>query len=87
MLTSFIILNLPTIFTETSLVPCVSISTDKCDSFFCTENTNYALRIPDSYDAKICKSACNSANNPSFQNLTKSLFAQCSIDVKSAVTF
>ena len=31
------------------------------------------LRIPDSYDAKIakiCKSACNSANQPSFQNPT-----------------
>ncbi len=30
--------------------------------------------------------ACNSANKPSFQNLTKSLFAQCSIDVKSAMS-
>ncbi len=28
---------------------------------------------------------CNSANKPSFQNLTKSLFAQRSIDGKSAV--
>ncbi len=26
--------------------------------------------------------ACNSANNPSFWNLTKSLSAQCSLDVK-----
>ncbi len=31
--------------------------------------------------------ACDSANKPSFQNLTKSLFVQWSIDVKSAVTF
>ncbi len=31
--------------------------------------------------------ACDSANKPSFQNQTKSPFAQCSIDVKSAVTF
>ncbi len=31
--------------------------------------------------------ACKSANKPSFQNLTKSLFVQCSMDVKSAVTF
>ena len=46
--------------------------------------------IPDSYDtkiAKICIRACNSANKQSFQNPTKSLFAQCCIDVKSAVTF
>ncbi len=44
------------------------------------------LRIPDSYDekiAKICKSASSSANKPSFQNPTKSLFAECSIDVMS----
>ncbi len=27
--------------------------------------------------------ACNSANKPSFQNPTKSLFAQCSIDVNN----
>ncbi len=31
--------------------------------------------------------ACNSANKPSFQNSTKTVFAQCSIDVKSALTF
>ncbi len=31
--------------------------------------------------------ACNSANKPSFSNPTKSLFAQRSIDVKSAATF
>ncbi len=31
--------------------------------------------------------ACNSADKPSFQNPAKRLFAQCSIDVKSAVTF
>ena len=30
---------------------------------------------------------CNSGNKPSFKNPTKSLFAQRSIDVKSAVTF
>ena len=35
--------------------------------------------------AKICKSACNSANKLSFQNPTKSFFAQCSIDVKYVV--
>ena len=29
----------------------------------------------------------NSANKPSFQNPTKTTFAQCSIGVKSAVTF
>ena len=34
----------------------------------------HSLRIPDSYDAKICISACNSANKPSFQNLTKGLY-------------
>ena len=32
-------------------------------------------------------SACNSANKPSFQNLTKCYFAQCSIDGKGSVTF
>ncbi len=31
--------------------------------------------------------AFNSANKPSFQNPTKKLFAPCSIEVKSAVTF
>ena len=31
--------------------------------------------------------ACDSANKPSVQNPTKSLFAQCSIDVNSAVIF
>ncbi len=31
--------------------------------------------------------ACNSANKQSFQNPTKGLFAQYSIDVKSTVTF
>ncbi len=31
--------------------------------------------------------ASNSANKPSFQNPTKRLFAQCSIDLKSAVHF
>ncbi len=30
---------------------------------------------------------CNSANKQSFQNLTKGLFAECSIDVKSEVIF
>ena len=30
---------------------------------------------------------CNSANKQSFQNVTKDIFAQCSIDVKSAVIF
>ncbi len=30
--------------------------------------------------------ACNSANKPSFQNPAKSPFAQCSIDIKRAVT-
>ncbi len=42
-----------------------------------------SLRIPDSYDAKIakiCKSACNSVNKPPFQNPTKSLFDQYSIE-------
>ncbi len=29
---------------------------------------------------------CNSANKPSFSNLTKSHVAQCSLDGKSAVT-
>ncbi len=31
--------------------------------------------------------ACNSANKPSFQYLTKSLFAQCSIDVNITAVF
>ncbi len=30
--------------------------------------------------------ASDSANKPCFQNLTKSPFVQCSIDVKSALT-
>ena len=44
------------------------------------------LRIPDTYIAKIAKNLwtnCNSANKQSFQNLTKSLFSQCSLDLKS----
>ena len=44
------------------------------------------LRILATFEAKIAKT-CNSANNPSFLNLTKSLFAQRSLDVKSAVTY
>ena len=31
--------------------------------------------------------ASNSANKPSFQNPEKGIFAQCSLDGKSAVTF
>ena len=52
-----------------------------------------ALRILASYEAKIAKNlqlldiqTCNSANKPFFKNLTNSLFAQRSVDVKSAVT-
>ncbi len=58
------------------------------------QSGNSGLRIPDSYDAKNSKNlqlleilACISPAKPSFQNPTKSLFAQCSIDVKSVVTF
>ena len=46
------------------------------------------LRLLDTYAskiAKICVLACDSADKPSFQNPSKSPFAQCSIDVKSAV--
>ena len=56
-------------------------------------NWHCYLRLAHRNDAKIAKSlqpqdvlACNSANKPSYQNPTKSLFAQCSVDVKSAVT-
>ncbi len=42
------------------------------------------LRVLASYEpkiAKICILACNSANKPPFLNLTRSRYAQCSIDV------
>ena len=49
------------------------------------------LRLPYSYDATIAKIsghlACNLVKKPSFQNPTKSLFTQLSIDVKIVVTF
>ncbi len=48
------------------------------------------LRILASYVAKIALLdilAYNSANNPYIQYPTKNPFAQCSIDVKRAVTF
>ncbi len=46
-----------------------------------------ALRVLARYDVKKYATSGHSANKPSFQNLTKSLFVQRSIDVKSAVTF
>ncbi len=48
-----------------------------------------AFRIPGSYDTKIAKNLqhLDIMDILDIQNMTKSLFAQCSIDVKSAVTF
>ncbi len=52
------------------------------------------LRLPHRNDAKNSRNlqpldilACNSGNRQSLQNLAKSVFGQCSIDVKSAVRF
>ncbi len=77
------------------LLLCIILTRDsECDPEFgyqwkninCSSETCYNLRLLDTFASKIAKICdLNSANKPSFQNLTKSLFAQCSMDVKSAV--
>ena len=51
------------------------------------KDTSYVWGRKQQNQQLLCILASNSANKPSFQNATKRLFAQCSIDVKSAVTF